>query len=376
MISAALDHYRKKEYAGTEKLMTKGRRLLTEHKDLEMGIDIEGFLAEVEEFCGKFKSQGEGIEEFPRIKWGLGPQAPAGAEGAEPPPYDCIIVGAGPGGLQAAIYLGRYNRNVLLLDRSGGRTWHAKHVENYLGLRATSGRDIIQTGIEQARGFGVKTERAAVRKVLKDERFEVYADDKKYLSKFVIVSSGAYDNLLEMENLHRFFPLSFFTCVDCDGYRTTGKKLLLVGNSFHTARLAFAMKEMYTKDITLLLIFYDPPEDVKEELSNEGIPLIKGRPKKLIGDERLEALELQDGRLIPCEVIMSDFGYKLNDDFLSGLPLKRDAQGFKYVTNKNFESSVDGLFIVGPLTGNDQIVIAAGEGAMAAIEIKKRLLNL
>ena len=60
---------------------------------------------------------------------------------AEEKIYDCIIIGAGPGGLQAAIYLGRYNRDVLLIDRGGGRTQHAKHIENFLTQKAISERD-------------------------------------------------------------------------------------------------------------------------------------------------------------------------------------------------------------------------------------------
>ena len=54
--------------------------------------------------------------------------------------YDCIIIGAGPGGLQAAIYLGRYNRDVLLLDRGVGRTYHARHIENFLTQQLSPGR--------------------------------------------------------------------------------------------------------------------------------------------------------------------------------------------------------------------------------------------
>ena len=76
-------------------------------------------------------------------------------------------------------------------------------------------------------------------------------------------------------------------------------------------------------------------------------------------------------------MILSDFGFKLNDDFLSELPLERDVKGFKYTTNPHGESSVSGLYIVGPLnTGTDQIVVAAGQGATAAIDIKKRLLDI
>ena len=60
---------------------------------------------------------------------------------------------------------------------------------------------------------------------------------------------------------------------------------------------------------------------------------------------------------------MSNFGYKLNDSFLTGLGLKRDRDNFKYITSRDYESSLTGLFILGPLTGNDQAIIAAGEGA-------------
>jgi len=296
---------------------------------------------------------------------------------AEEKVYDCIIIGAGPGGLQAAIYLGRYNMNVLLIDRGGGRTHHARQIENFLSHKVISGREILERGLEQARSFSVRIEKARVDRVVKSAYFEINTAESVFLSRFLIVSSGVSDNLPPIENLHKFLGTGYFTCVDCDGYKTMGRKLVVLGNSIHTVRLAFALKEMYTSEITLMLYFYEPPDDFKELLAEEGIPLIKGRPTRFIGDEILEALELEDGRLFECEAVMGDFGYKLNDAFLSELPLKRDGKGFKYVTNHHFESSLDGLYIIGPLnTGTDQVVVAAGEGAVAAIEIKKRILQI
>ncbi len=290
--------------------------------------------------------------------------------------YDCIIIGAGPGGLQAAIYLGRYNRDILLTDRGGGRTYHAKFIENFLSHKVISGKEIIDAGMEQAKSFNVQIVKAKVTRIMKKDYFEVHTKDSIFLARFIIVSSGCYDNFPPIENMYKYLGAGFFTCIDCDGYKTTGKKLVIIGDSTKTVRLAFAMKGMFTKDITLILISYEPPEEYKDELKNEGILLIKTTPRKIIGDERIEALELQDGRRLACEVIMSDFGFKLNDDFLSGLALKKDIHS-KYVVNHNFESSLNGLYIVGPLnTGNDQAIIAAGEGAVAAIDIKNRLLNL
>ncbi len=290
--------------------------------------------------------------------------------------YDCIIIGASPGGLQAAIYLGRFNRDVLLVDRGGGRTAHAKSIENFLTHKAISGREIIERGLEQAKSFKVRIEKGLVTAVVKRDHFEVTAADVLFRAKYVIVSSGVNDNFPRIENLYKFLGTSFFTCVDCDGYKTTGKKLIIIGNSIETVRLAFGMKVMYTGDITLVLYFYDPPPDYKEELKEQGIRLVKGEPVRLIGEERIEALELNDGSRIACEAVLSNFGYKLNDHFLKGLDLKRDAKGFKIAVNSVYESSVHGLYVVGPLnTGNDQAVIAAGEGAVAAIDINKRLFE-
>jgi thioredoxin reductase (NADPH) len=290
--------------------------------------------------------------------------------------YDCIIIGAGPGGLQAAIYLGRYNRKVLLIDRGGGRTWHARRIENFLTQKAISGKEIIQLGMEQAKSFNVEIERGAVINVSRRESFEVSTEDRRYYSKFVIVSSGGTENLPPIENVYTFLGAGFYTCIDCDGYKTTGKKLVVLGNSLHTVHLALGMKEMYTRDITLVLYFYQVPQAYIEELEEENIRLVNGKPARVIGNEKVEAIELQDGRRIECEAVMSNFGYKLNDEFLSGLNLKKDAENIKYLTNRNYESSLNGLYIVGPLTGNDQAIIAAGEGAIVALDLKKRLLEM
>jgi thioredoxin reductase (NADPH) len=294
--------------------------------------------------------------------------------------YDCIVIGAGPGGLQAAIYLCRYNRSVLVLDRGGGRTWHAKHVENFLTLPVISGRDIVEKGLGQVMHFGAEYQKKVVSRIVKDKEnlFEIYTKDGHVFSSlFVIVATGVMDNLPAVENLYKFFGFSFFTCVDCDGYMTTNKKLVIIGDSEKAVRLAFAMKQMYTKDIKVLLYTGLSRLNYEEELREIGVNLLIGEPLMIIGHDKMEALELKDGRKIECEVIMSYLGYRLNDEFLSELTIKKDSNGFKYVTGAEYESSLTGLYIVGPLnTGNDQVVIAAGQGATAAIDINKRLLEI
>ncbi|HYA88856.1 MAG TPA: NAD(P)/FAD-dependent oxidoreductase [Nitrospirota bacterium] len=290
--------------------------------------------------------------------------------------YDCIVIGAGPGGLQAAIYLGRYNRDVLLLDRSGGRTWHARRIENVLAHRVISGSEIIARGMEQAKSFNIRIEQNPVVNVQKNGVFIVATPDRAYRSRYLVVASGVYDILPPIENIFRFLGISYFTCIDCDGHKMTNKRIIVMGDHLESVNIALGMQQMFTKDITYIPYRFSLPDSAGEVLEEEGIKVVSVDPVRIIGERDMEALELKSGDRVPCEAIMASFGIKLNDEFLAGLPLKKDARGFKYVVNTQYESSLQGLYIVGPLnTGQDQVVIAAGEGAVAAIDINKRLLE-
>jgi thioredoxin reductase (NADPH) len=231
--------------------------------------------------------------------------------------------------------------------------------------------------MEQAGNFGVEIIKKEVLSVLRNKgNFEVSTGTNSYAGRYVIVSTGGRENIPEIGNIHKFFARTVVTCIDCDGYHFTDKKTVIIGNSIRSANLAIGMREMYSKDITLVLCTDKLPEDYKEELKDEGIAYIVGRPKRFLGNEAVEAVEMEDGTLIPCEMVMSHFGYKLNDGFLEGLSLKKESDSRTYQVNRDFESSLSGLYIVGPLCGHDQVVIAAGEGAIAALDIKKRLLEM
>ncbi|TAN41788.1 MAG: NAD(P)/FAD-dependent oxidoreductase [Nitrospirae bacterium] len=291
---------------------------------------------------------------------------------------DCIVIGAGPGGLQACIHLGRYNFRVLLFHRPGGRTWHAKHIENYLGCRSIPGPELLDTGLSQAESFGVAVERARVERVkTREGLFEVQAGGKTYLSRFVIAASGARESLAPLKNLPRFFGISYFTCMICDGYRTTGRKLLVMDRTINGVRLSLGMKQLFTSDVTFLAHGFTIPPNYAALLDEEGIGRVEGRPEELLGEETLEGVRLADGRVIPCEVILGWGGITLNDEYLEDLPLERDTEGFKIVTKGASESSIPGLFVLGALRqGHSQAIISAGQGAEAAIEISTRIVEL
>lgn len=293
------------------------------------------------------------------------------------PNYDCIIIGAGPGGLQAAIHLARYNRRVLIIDRGGGRTTHAGHIVNYLGIPQVSGQELVAIGIEQVRSFDVEIIKDTVLKVEKTDVFEVQTVNGSFPGRFVLVSTGAVDHLPKLKNLDRFFGKGFYTCIDCDGHLTTGKKLLVMGNSINAVRLALGMKEMYTSDVSLLLTDYVLPAGYSEVIDEEHIPVYSGSPSVLLGEDQLEGVELEDNSRIRCQAVMASYGWHLNDSFLKALELERDSENFKILTGNNNETSMNGLYVTGALkTGHSQAIIAAGQGAIAAIDINQRLLEL
>jgi thioredoxin reductase (NADPH) len=293
-------------------------------------------------------------------------------------PLDCIVIGAGPGGLQACIHLGRYNFRVILFHTPGGRTGYAKHIENYLGLRVVSGPELLETGLAQAKSFGVAVENARVDRVsVREGLFEVLAGGKTYLSRFLIAASGANETLAPFKNLHRFFGISYYTCMICDGYRTTGRKLLVIDRTANGVRMSMAMKRMFTGDVTFLSHGFTLAPVYRALLEEEGIGLVEGRPEELLGEKTLEGVRLADNRVIPCEVILGWGGISLNDGYLEGLPLERDAEGFKIMTRGAGESSIPGLFVLGALRhGHSQAIISAGQGAEAAIEISTRIVEL
>lgn len=291
--------------------------------------------------------------------------------------YDCIIIGAGPGGLQAAIHLARYNRKVILFDQGGGRTRHALHIENYLGLEVTSGKELVDTGIKQIKSFGAEFRREHVSSVQSGNGFSVTTDKGQYQAPYAIVSAGAVENPPKIKGMNRFFSRMIFTCVDCDGYHTTGKKLVILGDSLDAMRLAFAMKQMFTPDITLILPDGIMPEDHAELLAEDGITFLVGVPEEFFGDTALTGVKLADGQEVACEMVMLSYDYTVNDSCLAGLDLARDGNGTQLSTDPFCETSVKNLFALGALkTGKAQAIIAAGQGAMVGIEINHRLLEL
>lgn len=285
--------------------------------------------------------------------------------------YDCIIIGAGPAGLSAAIYLGRAHKKTLLIYSGPMRTSLAVHINNYLGFDNISGNELIDIGLKQAQKYDVNVLVSTVKNIVKDEVFKVSTTQETFLSRYIIVASGINDILPDIDNLFDFLGETFFTCFDCDGYRMTDKNLFLIGNGDRVARTALAAKQTYTDKIT---IFTGKENKISskyiKKLEQENIKIINQDIKHINGDNGIiESVVLDDNSILECDCILSDLGYEKNDSFLKEINLKRNKTGYIEV-DFNHESSIKGLFVIGPLnTGSDQVSVAVGQGATAAMHI-------
>lgn len=248
----------------------------------------------------------------------------------------------------------------------------ARHIQNFMGTEDISGPSLINKGLKQAKLYGTEALAGTVTKVFFEKnKFFVESSKGNFETRNLIVASGINDILPEIDNVGEFMGETFFTCFDCDGYHLTDKKVCIIGEGDGSARTALAVRQTYSKDVTLCVQKRnDISDEYLKKLEDQNIKIVQKKITHLIGTEgKLEKVEFEDGSKSPFDCVLSDLGYTRNDSFLSSLDLEKSERGY-YKVDEHYESSQKGLFIIGPLnTGPDQVSVAVGQGAISAMHI-------
>lgn len=274
--------------------------------------------------------------------------------------YDSIIIGGGPGGLTAALYLARAKRRVLLIERipGGGQTGAINEVFNYPGVEKISGYDLLAVMQAQAVSFGAET--------LTDEVTELDAHNKtvKTLSgrtlsaKTLIVATGCTSRTLGLPGEAMLSGRGVSYCATCDGNFYKGRTVAVVGNSEKAAADAEYLSG-------LAKTFF-----VSEKgLTAEGAITVTGSVTALVGAplNKIEVTAPSGEKIeIDCDCLFVSVGFNPVTGLLAG-KVERDGDGF-VVTDEKCETSVKGVFAVGDIRAKSlrQIVTAAADGAIAA----------
>lgn len=292
---------------------------------------------------------------------------------------DCIIIGAGPAGLTAAIYLARYYLRIRMFDCGTSRASWIPTSHNHAGFpEGINGQELLERMYEQAAKYGAKREPKRVTDLAKpDECFTVSCDAESFRARTVLLATGVVNNRPEgiddgfhdealSRGLIRYCPV-------CDGYEVTDKKVAVIGTGDHgTAEAQFL--RAYTKDVTLVCPHGD--HDLSEQCSRS---LEEARIARLAGPCGGYAME--NGR-IAFDTAVGRMAFEsiypaLGSVVRSGLAVKCGAQVSDedcILVDDHLETSVPGLFAAGDVVlGLDQISHAMGQAGVAATTIRNHL---
>lgn len=295
--------------------------------------------------------------------------------------YDCLIIGAGPSGLTAALYFGRAKADVAIIEKNapGGKVITTSVVENYPGVLSISGTDLALNMLKQVNEFSIPFYYDEVVEITKDEIFTVKLSRETLYARFVLNATGTVNRTLNVPGEMRYMSRGISFCAICDGMLYQNKDVLVVGGgnsafeeSLYLAKLC---KHVYlihrTDNYRASSILVDK---VKE---NPNITLIphtvvkefKGSTvlEKVIIDTLGEETELKvDGTFIYI-------GYLPATSFLKDFDVLNE-QGF-VIVDDNYETKVEGLYAVGDCINHPvkQIATAVGDASAAANNIIKKL---
>lgn len=292
---------------------------------------------------------------------------------------DCLVIGGGPAGLTAAIYLGRFRRRVRLYDTGSSRVGWIKRSHNLPGFPdGVPGADLLKALRMQAETYGARLQTGTVTALTRgpDGGFLADTPEGPIEARTVILAAGVVEIEPPLPDVTDAVKRGLIRiCPICDGFEGIDKPIGVMGSGDHAASEALFLRT-YTGRLSILLPdgADQPSSDMLERLKAAGIGVHRVR----VGAIRLENAcvtvpALEDGEEHLFHAIYSAFGTRPQSGLAVGLGAKVDRDGRIFV-DAHQETSAEGLFAAGDLVrGLNQISVANGEAAIAATAIHNRL---
>ncbi len=290
--------------------------------------------------------------------------------------FDVIIIGSGPAGLTASMYLGRAGQKSVVLEKDfvGGYTAKISHVENYPGYETINGMDLTQIMAKQAEKFGatIVYPVEVVVLELKGELKRVRTRDELYEAYAVVIAIGVARKKLDVPGAKEFLGKGVSYCATCDGSFFRGKDVVVIGSDDEAAEEALHLAELAAK---VTLIPNKNPDVVetlmarmKAKANLEILP--PAQIKEIVGDELVTGVKIVlDGveKTIPLDGVFIAMGSTPISSLINQAGGQTDDRGC-LITDRHQRMNLDGVFAAGDCTcGGMQIVTAAGEGAIAGM---------
>lgn len=300
--------------------------------------------------------------------------------------YDVIIIGGGPAGMNAAMYAARKEmRAAVITTDFGGQILLTSEIENYLGFPSISGFELSDKMEAHVRQYPVDFETAQVERLerLEDGSFAAHLDDgQEYRGKACIVTAGKRSRTLDIPGEASFTGRGVSYCATCDGPFYRNKTVAVVGGGDSAVQAAIELAAICPKVYLVVRSRIRAQEIlIKRMKEHENIEVLLGyAPEAIEGTKKVESVlvknrESGEERTLDVDGCFVEAGGIPNSGFLPAeTALNRAGE---IVTDKSGRTNVPGLFAAGDVTDNPykQVIIAAGEGAAAALAAHEYLLT-
>jgi thioredoxin reductase (NADPH) len=295
---------------------------------------------------------------------------------------DCLIIGGGPAGLTAATYLGRFRRNVLLVDGGESRASWIPVTHNVLGFsRGITGPNLLNNLRKQADQYGARriVGQVAELKMQADGRFQATWERGRACATTVLLGTGGLDVEPEIDDARAAVRAGLIRhCPICDAYEATGKRIALVAYGKCRTKEALLLRG-YTADLTVLTLGHRAQLSTADMkiLENAGIKIILQPIRRLTREgNQIAAWPSDASAPLMFDTIYSALGMDLRSGLAISLGARLDEDGAVLV-DRHQQTKVPGLYAAGDIVqGLSQVSVAAGQAAIAATAINARLPSL
>ncbi len=284
---------------------------------------------------------------------------------------DCIIVGGGPAGLTAALYLARFLRDVVVIDAREGRAGLIPKTHNLAPFPAgITGQDLLGQMRSHAEKYGAELAVGTVHEIARNDGAFHVATDRHYVAaRRVLLATGVVNHRPPLPAKDHDLGLSrglIRYCPICDAYEVRDKRIAVLGSGDHGLAEARFIRR-YSRDVTLI------PADGTIAQPTDGIAGLASPMRRLSVTDGQVIVELDAGEPQRFDTLYVALGTTPRSDLAEALGAARSASGC-VVVDDHQQTSIDGVFAIGDIVeGLDQIAFAMGQGAVAAIAIHNSL---
>jgi len=301
--------------------------------------------------------------------------------------YDVIVLGGGPAGLTAGIYLARAKAKALIIDTStiGGQTVLTYEVANYPGVEKTSGYQLSTTMRNQAESFGceiVSNVSISDLQLNKELKSVVVNGDQRYEAKAIILATGGRSRTLNVPGEAKLKGRGISYCATCDGDFFQDKEIIVVGGGNSALEEADSLTK-YANKVTVIHEFdhFQAFEHavVKAKENHKIDFIMKSHITEFTGDEKLEQatyvnLDTNEEKSIKVDGAFIFIGYAANTDMLTDTNIELNERG-EVLTDTNLKTNIDGVYAAGDnrAVRYRQITTAVADGTVAALNAMEYL---